>query len=291
MKVTSPGKVRSGIGADSQRSLRADAHEGQVLFEHVADHPHPRQVGDPEQRLARHEAHAGDGRILDDDPGRGRDERQGAARFAGLAQALQLLLADVPVAQPLQRGGGELLDARLRIGSRAAHALRRAVGDQVFALGGHELRAVHLGERLAARHRLAGRVDVQLLDPAFELRRHRVLAALVDLDRADRTHRARQRPPAHRLDAHAQRLDAIGADLHGAGRITVLALVHRDVVHPHLVLLGDRRRVGQSHRVAVVQQLALAALRRRRRAVAAVLVAADWPASVEAVGMPRRPTK
>ena len=42
-----------------------------------------------------------------------------------------------------------------------------------------------LRERLAANDGLAGGVDVQLLDPALELRRDRVLAAFADLDRAD----------------------------------------------------------------------------------------------------------
>ena len=65
--------------------------------------------------------------------------------------------------------------------------------------------------------------------------------------------------------AHAAALDLVEADLDGLAVVLLLALVDRDVVHPHPVLLRHRRGVGQAHGIAVVENLAA----RRRPSVAA----------------------
>ncbi len=83
--------------------------------------------------------------------------------------------------------------------------------------------------------------------------------ALIDL--VERAHRRRLAP-------HAELLHLVDADLDlVAAGVRLLAFVDGDVVHPHRILLRHRRRVGQSHRIAVVEDLAfgLGARRRRRR--------------------------
>ena len=62
-------------------------------------------------------------------------------------------------------------------------------------LGHHKLRSVDLHQRLTAPHGLAGRVDVELVDPALELGVHDVKTPLVGLDGADGTNRAVEQPP------------------------------------------------------------------------------------------------
>src|SRR5207249_4840672 len=57
--------------------------------------------------------------------------------------------------------------------------------------------------------------------------------------------------------------------------IAVLAFVDRDVVHPHRILFRGGGRVRQSHRIAVVFDLAVDAGDGRRRRPGSVLVEAD----------------
>jgi len=164
-------------------------------------------------------------------PGTG--ERKVSVRnLAGACQCVDLLGGDVPVAQPLKAGFGELLHAGGRIGSgQRAQALR---GDRVFALGGNEFGAVDLEQGLAAAHRLAGGVHVQPLHITFELGRDAVDATLVWLDAAARAHHACQRPNRGGLGAHAELLDFLGTDAHlRSAALVLVACVHRDVVHPH----------------------------------------------------------
>src|SRR5439155_1166958 len=77
-------------------------------------------------------------------------------------------------------------------------------------------------------------------------------------DGADRTH-DRSRLDGFRADTAA--LDFVEAHFDGLAVVLFLALIDRDVIHPHPVLLRDRRSVGQSHWVAVVQNFAEAGRR------------------------------
>ena len=156
------------------------------LLEDIGQHPDRRRVGDLEQCFAGHEAHALHRLFLGDDAGDRRAEGQRAFGVAVLRQRLDLLFGDVPVLQPLQAGLGKLAHRALCFVACLAQLADALRGEGVFALRRHQLGAVDLGQRLAARDGLAGRVHVQLLDPAFELRGDRALTALVDLDRADR---------------------------------------------------------------------------------------------------------
>src|SRR5262249_38324501 len=69
--------------------------------------------------------------------------------------------------------------------------------------------------------------------------------------------RARKRPQGRHLRSHPGALHAIKAHPDRAA-ILLLTLIDRNVIHPHPVLLWDRRGVREAHRVAVVEDLSFA---------------------------------
>ena len=253
-----PSKLWSGIGADADLGLAAGPDQRDVLLVHVRHDPHRGQIGDLVETVAGHEAHALDGLLFHDDAGHRRAERERAPRLSGLGQRPHLFVGDVPVLESGQARIGEALHAGLRIVAGVLQRLDRLGGDRIFALRRHQFRAVDLEQRLALADRLAGGVDEELLHPAFELRRDGEDAPLVDLDAADGLDDLVQRTHRRRLAPHAELLHLVDADLDlAASGVGLLAVVDGDVVHPHRILLRHRRRVGQSHRIAVVQDLPL----------------------------------
>src|SRR6476619_5139143 len=105
---------------------------------------------------------------------------------------------------------------------------------------------------------LARLVDEQLFDEAVRAECDNGEKRLVVLDLAYRAHRADDLTGPHFLGLHADALDLVEADLDGA-RLALLIVVHGDVVHPHGILLGHRRGIRQSHRIAIVEDLPLGA--------------------------------
>ncbi len=133
-------------------------------------------------------------------------------------------------------------------------------GNRIFALRRHQLWAVDLEQRLALAHGLAGGVDMQAFDVALELGGDGVGQALVGFDAACRAHHLVQVAQADSLNAHPELLNLVGADLDlvgASGFRFLIALVDGDVIHPHRVLLGRGGRIGQAHRIAVIENLAL----------------------------------
>jgi hypothetical protein len=148
------------------------------------------------------------------------------------------------------------------IGALKRHVGKRRAGDEILALRQHQIGAVDLEERFAALHRLAGRVDVKFFDPALEFWIDNADAALVGRHGADRAHRMRHVAASDGFGAHAEHLNAFGADLDDAG-LTGGVGIDRDVVHAHGILFRHRRRVRQAHGIAVIEDFPLAAWRCR----------------------------
>src|SRR5216683_3328063 len=128
-------------------------------------------------------------------------------------KALELVRGDIPVLKALERRLGKLPRRAADFGRGAGHVLKRAPGQEIFPLGNNEFRRVDLHQWLTARHGLAGRGDVELLRPAFELRIDGVQPPLIGLNGS---HGA-DCPGEHaRLDGRgldAELLYAVGADL------------------------------------------------------------------------------
>ncbi len=246
--------VRVGIDAHLRHGTRT--HLSDVLFEHVGDNPHRRQVGHLVEGVARHEAHALQCFLFGDDAGNRGTEGQRAFGRTGLGQSTDLLLGDVPVPETQQTRFGKLLHAALCLAAGVLQGIDTLGGNGVLALGGDQFRAVDLEQRLALGDRLAGDVHVQAFHVTFELRGNGKAAPLVDLNPTGRAHLLVEDAQFRRLGAHAELLHFLGADPDGVrccGLVVSFPFVDRDVVHPHRVLLGCRRGVRQAHRVAVVQ--------------------------------------
>ena len=149
-------------------------------------------------------------------------------------------------------------------GGYTASALGRAHGGEKIDLRPLNIRAVDAEQRLSGMDVLAGPADEQILDEPVRSHGDDGQAGFVVHDRADGADRTHDHARVDRFGAHAAALDLVEADLDGLAVVLLLAFVDRDVVHPHPVLLRDRRGVGQAHGIAVVQNLARAARRCRR---------------------------
>src|SRR5262249_55370694 len=86
--------------------------------------------------------------------------------------------------------------------------------------------------------------------------------------------RTRENARYRRLAPHSRPLHAIETDPDRA-YVLLLTFVDGDIIHPHPVFFRHRRRVGETHRVAVVEDLAFAlgspTLRARQRGLLIVV--------------------
>ena len=123
-------------------------------------------------------------------------------------------------------------------------------------------RAIDLHQRLALGHPGAGGDVGHLLHPAFGPHRDDRDAALVELNGARRADGGADDPRLRGLRFHAGALNFSRRQLHRSV-VAVFALVDGDVIHPHRILLRDRRGIGEPHRIAV--EFDLAVRRRDRR--------------------------
>ena len=240
----------------------------EVALEHLRQQPHLRQVGDLVQHLPGHEALALNRGFLQYHPVRGRAQRQVLDGLAILRQALQFGFRNIPVAQALQGAVHQSLHALLHLRAAARERLHASLRDQIFLLRRDQVGTVDVHQWLTRSHRLAGGIDVELLDPAVELRGNGVQQALVRLHRRHRPYRAPEIAQGDRFGFHAELLHLVQTELDqrsAGGRSFTFVRIDRDIVHAHLVLFRHRRSVRQAHRVAVIQNLRFCGGRRRRR--------------------------
>ena len=197
-----------------------------------------RVVGDPIELVARPHPLAQDHLLLDHVSGRGCGPNEGHRIFAGEHFA-DMAFGNAEIAQPLLAAAG--------------------VTDAEIDLGTHDVGAVHPKQWIAGVNMLACLAHKEFFDVTVRPHGDDGQPGLVVLDGADGAHRAHDHPRLDLLGAHAAALDLVEAHLDGLAVVLLLALVDRDVVHPHPVLLRHRRGVGQAHGIAVVQNLARAA--------------------------------
>ncbi|EKD98565.1 MAG: hypothetical protein ACD_23C00368G0002 [uncultured bacterium] len=212
------------------------------------------------ERVARHETHALNGLFFGHDACHRRAERERAARRARLGQRLDLLVRNIPVAQARQAGVCELSHAVLRFFAGSLQGFDPLGSDCIFALCRNQLWAVDLEQGLALAHCLSGGIDMQAFDVTLEFGRDGVGQAFVGFNTASRSHHLVEGAQGGSFDSYPELLNLVGADfdLIGASRIRLLlAFVDRDVVHPHRIFFWRGGCIGQSHRIAVVKDLAL----------------------------------
>nr|WP_295445041.1 hypothetical protein [uncultured Thiodictyon sp.] len=83
------------------------------LLEDIGKHPNRGEVDDPIEFFPRQEAHALHRLLLNDDPTDRRTEGERPGRLSGFLQRLQLIIRDVPIAQPGQFGRFHLQGASM----------------------------------------------------------------------------------------------------------------------------------------------------------------------------------
>ncbi len=138
---------------------------------------------------------------------------QRAPDLARAKDLVDLRVGDVPEPEPPPRSSQE-------VGGTCGHARHGALvhrplqapRDEELLLRRDQLGRVDLEQRLAAAHRLAGEVDVQLLDEAGELRRDLRDARLVEGDHADGPHLVLQRAHVDGTERDAELADLIGRE-------------------------------------------------------------------------------
>ena len=118
---------------------------------------------------------------------------------------------------------------------------------------------------------LSGLVDEQFLDEAVRPECNDSQKRLVVLDPPNRPDGTMDLPSHHFLGSHTASLDLVETDFDGA-HIVLLVRIDGDVVHPHGILLGDRRCVRRTHRIAVVENFAV----RRGRCCMLRARSGDW---------------
>src|SRR6185437_16707393 len=176
----------AGIGGDGNLHRLSDLDQAQILLEHLGNDPYSREIGDLEQRLAGHDAHAFDDLFFHDLPRYRRVQHQPSLHRPAAAQSLDLVVGNVPVFEPLRStfdqpvGGGDLICC---IG--CLRGLEAMNGHQVLLLCQQQIRTVNLQYGGAAPDRLPGGVEMQPLDPTFDFRGDRGHATLIECDSAD----------------------------------------------------------------------------------------------------------
>jgi hypothetical protein len=161
---------------------------------------------------------------------------------------------------PHRIAGQQELD---RVTTRTRQVADLLVGETL--LPQPQIRAAH--ERIAAGARLGAgvRIEDAARPSGLTVVDERAIEVRIVRDATDRPHVHGQGPHRHALARDADQLLAFGGERERgmtgdrmAGAAFVLVLVHRQVVHPHLVLGGLRRDDVRTHRVAIELHLPLA---------------------------------
>ena len=249
-------EVLAGQVAELRHAALADRDPGKLVLVHVRVDPDLREVCDgvePHVRvdfhpLARHQVHhyARARRV----------ERQVLSDLPRLEQATDVALGDVPQLEAALAGLEQRLAALDDVLERAARGgVAVADGLEELLLSRDQLGRVDLEHRLATLDHLAFVLDVELLDPALDLRVDVVDAAFVVVDPPDGAHLAREIPALDggHPDAHA--LDQLRVDPDAPAHGRLLARTDRHQIHAHGALPGLVPDVGRVHGRLPVERL------------------------------------
>ena len=229
------GLARHGAEVDFRDV--ANFEQRQVLLGDIGDDPNRRQIGKAENGFAHFHHHALDHHFIHDDAG---------SRRRIIKRCYRLLATF---------GFGDHCFGHFE------HFQFLLRADDAFDAGcadvdqcAQQLRAVDPEHRLAGSYVAAGLVDVELFYESIGAQRNHALRALIRFGDAGSANWPRHRHHARFFAAYARALNFVETDFETFAAF-VLALIDRDVVHPHLIFLRLRRSVRQAHRVAVKDNL------------------------------------
>ena len=222
-------------------------------------------ICDAVEFIAGHHSLPGDDLLLDYVTIRRCRPVEGSRVRSGVTHFVDSILRDAKIPESEHR------PFQFLVGVGAGHLSPRPHGDDEVRLGGLYLRAVDPEQRLALAHMLSGLVDEQFLDEAVRPERDDCQKRLVVLDPPNRPDGTMDLPSFHFLGSHTAPLDLVETDFDGAW-IILFVRIDGDVVHPHGILLRDRRGVRRTHRIAVIENFAF----RRGRRMLRARGSADW---------------
>jgi hypothetical protein len=206
-------ELLSRVGLDLDPRRRADAHEPEILLEHVSFHPQFTQVGESVQPHPLHNSLTFHDVLLQHDARERCCERQRLGDESGLFDPSDLLIGNVPIRESPPSCLEHRLGAAPRLASPGAigHAHRR----QQLLLCGDEHRAVDGQQRLAPPHRFTGVVDEQLLHETVDLQGDVRDLGLGRLDPPHGAYRAVKRLPLNCRVPHADGSFLVGREVDG----------------------------------------------------------------------------
>ena len=198
----------------------SDPHQRKVPLEHLALHPHHREIGDAVEWIAGHDPLPLEDDLLGDHAGVGCADQERTRDLTGPLNAFHLGLRHVPVEQSLASGLQHLLCAAslgLVGGGHVAHELG---GEHEFLLGTREHRRIGREQGLSGAHLHSGEIHLEPVHPAVELQAHRAHTRLVERDLRDRAHLLAEYTALHRRVGHTDASRLLGVEHHGLPGIT-----------------------------------------------------------------------
>ncbi len=241
---------------ERHRRRHAEPDAAEVGLVDVGQHPDVREVGDLEDGVGRHHAHALHDGLRRDEAADLGVQVEGAADRPRALELGDVGRADVPEAQPFPRG---LQQVRAALGDRGnlapSELLLRPKREQVLLLGGDEFGAVDREQPIALLHVLAGEVHVEALDVALELRVHVGEAPLVGSHAADRADGAVDARLADLLAAHAEEGAPLGRQRDHGAALDCRARAATSAAQPVLSAAGiGSRSISQIGQVPLVSE-------------------------------------
>ena len=183
----------------------------------------------------------------------------GLAHLPGLFQPFDFRRGNIPVEQPFAGGCQQRFPALThRFEAAGADQLLCFQRQDVFFLGGDQVRRIDLQQGAAFLHDFPGVIHVKVFNPAGNFGIDIIQLIFIEIDLPNSSDRTGKIHPHHLAVAHPHilhrhRVDGNGSA--GAGRF--FAFIHRHQIHAHLRFAGAVVDLGGIHWCPPVEDLAV----------------------------------